>query len=51
MASPAKDKKAKVTEGGSPKASAELVESMGKLQDIQDELSQVRIMLTVFNFV
>jgi hypothetical protein len=46
-----KEKKAKVAErneeGESPTANPELVESMGKLQDIQDELETVRIMLLV----
>lgn len=49
------EKKAKLAErgeeGGSPSASPELVESMGKLQDIQDELEAVRIMLSFLIFV
>jgi hypothetical protein len=50
-----KEKKAKVAEGvehgGSPTASPELVESMGKLQDIQHDLETVRIMLNVLVLV
>ena len=49
----AEEKKVKVgepgeEEGGSPKASQELVDSIEKLQVIQDELEAVRIMLLFF---